>query len=361
MKRFTLRALVTATAIAATGAAHAQSTVTLYGIVDTGIEYYNNPASHGAFVGMPTLTGELPSRWGLRATEKLGGGYNAFFVLESGFAVSNGALNYGGRLFGRQANLGISSPYGSLTLGRQMNMTMFALSNADVIGPSIHSMASFDGYLPNSRSDNAIGYMGVFHGFKLGATYSFGRDAAGPAGPSATNCPGLVAGNRLACRQYTLLAGYDSPQFGFALSYDAMRGGIGAMAPLTSPSDIDTHFVADGYVNYGKGKLGAGWIRRNLDTSQHMQSDIFFVGGNYALSPALSVDAQGLRYIQKSQSSSTLLIARLDYLLSKRTTVYSSVAFMLNSPLANAPVAAGGTVAMGKNQVGVMAGVQQRF
>lgn len=361
MKCFTMRALAAATTLVATGITHAQSTVTLYGIVDTGIEYYNNSASHGAFVGMPTLTGELPSRWGLRGTEELGGGYTAFFVLESGFAVSNGALNYGGRLFGRQANMGIGTPYGSLTLGRQMNMTMYALSNADVIGPSIHSMASFDGYLPNSRSDNAIGYMGVFHGLKLGATYSFGRDAAGPAGPSATNCPGQVPGNGLACRQYTLLAGYDSSRFGVALSYDVMRGGGGAMAPLTSPSDIDTHLVADGYINYGKGKLGAGWIRRNLDTSRHMQSDIFFVGGSYALSPALSVDAQGLRYIQKSQSSSTLLIARLDYLLSKRTTVYSSVAYMLNSPLANSPAAAGGTVAMGRNQLGVMAGVQQRF
>lgn len=361
MNRVKTCSLAATAVIAAAGTAHAQSTVTLYGIIDTGIEYYNNSASHGAFIGMPTLTGELPSRWGLRGTEDLGGGYKAFFVLENGFAVSNGALNYGGRIFGRQANLGLSSPYGSLTLGRQMNMTMYALSNADVIGPSIHSMATLDGYLPNSRSDNAIGYMGVFHGFKLGATYSFGRDAAGPAGPSATNCPGQTPGNFLACRQYTLLAAYDNPRFGFALSYDVMRGGVGAMAPLTSPHDIDTHIVVDGYLNYGQGKLGAGWIRRNLDALQHIQSDIFFLGGSYAFTPAFSVDAQGLRYIQKSQSSSTLLIARLDYLLSKRTMVYTSIAYVMNSPLANAPVAAGGTVAMGKNQLGVMAGVQQRF
>src|SRR5689334_23208588 len=109
-----MRTFTAAAVLAATGMAHAQSTVTLYGIVDTGIEYYNNSASHGAFIGMPTLTGELPSRWGIRGTEELGGGYKAFFVLENGFALSNGALNYGGRLFGRQANLGLSSPYGSL-------------------------------------------------------------------------------------------------------------------------------------------------------------------------------------------------------------------------------------------------------
>ncbi|AXF05629.1 porin [Paraburkholderia hospita] len=340
---------------------YAQSSVTLYGIVDTGVEYYNNAASGGSFVGMPTLTGEQPSRWGLRGTEDLGGGYKAGFVLESGFAPGTGMLNYGGRLFGRQANLSLSSPFGTLTLGRQMNMTMYGLSSADTIGPSIHSIASFDTYLPNARSDNAIGYMGSYGGFRLGATYSFGRDAAGPAGPSATNCAGQVPGDPVACRQYTVLAAYDGAQFGVAASYDVMHGGTGAAAPLSNPDYTDTHVVVDGYFVYGSAKIGAGWIRRNTAGLNHAQSDIWFVGANYYVTPAFSVDAQAARYVLRSRSDSTLLVARLNYLLSKRTTVYSSIAYMMNSQYGNVPVAAGGTVAPGRNQLGMMMGVQQRF
>src|SRR5216684_2054913 len=90
------------------GSAYAQSSVTLFGIVDTGVSYYNNALHGGSFIGVPTLTGELPSRWGMKGTEDLGGGYKTFFVLESGFQPGTGVLNYGGRLFGRQANVGVS-------------------------------------------------------------------------------------------------------------------------------------------------------------------------------------------------------------------------------------------------------------
>ena len=271
-----IRKLGVALFFALTGSAYAQSSVTLYGIVDTGVSYYNNASRGGSFIGMPTLTGEVPSRWGIKGTEDLGGGYKAFFALDSGFQPGTGALNYGGRLFGRQANVGLSSALGSLTLGRQMNMTLYTLANADVIGPSVHAMADFDSYLPNARSDNAIGYMGTFHGFTLGGTYSFGRDAAGPAGPSATNCAGQVPGDIVACRQYTAMIAYDSASYGLAASYDVMRGGTGALAPLNNSGYTDTRNVVDGYVKLGPAKIGAGWIRRNLAAASHLQADIVF-------------------------------------------------------------------------------------
>ncbi|MEM5316410.1 porin [Paraburkholderia sp. JHI869] len=352
---------------AVTGLAHGQSSVTLYGIVDTGLSYYNHAtASGGTSIGMASLTGRLPSRWGLRGTEDLGGGFKTFFVLENGFQPTNGTLNYGGRIFGIQSNVGISSDYGSLTLGRQMGMTMYALFNADVIGPSIHSLSVFDSYLPNARSDNAIGYMGKFHGVTIGGTYSFGRDAAGPAGPGATNCPGQVPGNRLACRQYTALLAYDSASFGFAASYDVLRGGAGATAPLNNSSYTDTHNIVDGYVTLGSAKIGFGWIRNNLAAATHLQTDIFFAGATYYVTPAFFFDTQGVRYLQrgsegKKDASSTLLIGRANYLFSKRTMVYTSVGYMFNSAQAANAVAAGGTVATGMNQLGVMIGLQQKF
>jgi predicted porin len=345
----------------ASALAWGQSSVTLYGIVDTGVEYYNNAAKGGSFVGMPSLTGEVPSRFGLRGQEDLGGGYKTFFVLESGFAPNNGALNYGGRLFGRQANLGVSSDYGTLTLGRQMNMSMYVLLNADVIGPSIHSMASFDSYLPNARSDNAVGYLGKFHGVTIGGTYSFGRDAAGPAGPSATNCGGQLPGDAVACRQYTMMLAYDNAWGGAAASYDVMYGGPGASAPLVSSADTDKRVIVDAYVKFGSGKVGGGWIRRNTAAEEHAQSDIFFLGANYYVTPTLAFDAQALRYILREHSSSTLLVARANYFISKRTTLYASLGYMMNSALAANAVAAAGTVPAGANQFGAMMGIQQRF
>ncbi|CAH2904320.1 MAG: Outer membrane porin protein 32 precursor; putative 3-hydroxyphenylpropionic acid porine [uncultured Paraburkholderia sp.] len=328
----------------ASGFAHAQSSVAVYGILDTGVEYFNHAAGGGSFFGMPTLTGEVPSRFGLKGIEDLGGGYNAFFVLENGFAVDSGALNYGGRIFGRQANVWVSGEAGALTLGRQMNMSMYVFQNADVIGPSIHSIPNFDSYLANARSDNAVGYMDKFGGFTVGGTYSFGRDAAGPAGPSGTNCPGQMPGNIVACRQYTALLAYDSQNFGVAASYDVMRGGTGASAPLSSSAYTDTRTVVDGYVKYGDLKVGGGWLRRNTSAAIHTQSDIFFVGASYLISPAFSIDGEAVHYELRTQSNSTLLVARLNYFLSKRTTLYTSAGFMLNSRLAAVPVAAGGLV-----------------
>ncbi|WP_424102719.1 porin [Paraburkholderia sp.] len=342
--------------------AYSQSSVMLYGIIDTGVEYYNHAAGGGSFTGVPTLTGEVPSEWGLTGVEDIGGGTKAFFKLENGFAPGTGGFNYGGREFGRQANVGLQTAYGAVTLGRQIDMTTYALLSADVIGPSIHSLYVFDNYLPNARSDNAIGYMGKFAGVTLGATYSFGRDAAGPAGPAATNCPGQVAGNFLACKQYTGLIAYDSSRFGAAVSYDRMRGNAGASAPLTNSAYTDARSVVDGYFNLPGVKAGGGWIHRNLSAGAgSMVYNLYFLGLTYTPIPSLALDTQVDKYIQSGVTSSTELVARANYLLSKRTSVYSSVGYMINGRKGSTSVAAGGTVEPGAEQLGVMLGVRHAF
>ena len=99
--------------LACAGAAYAQSSVTLYGVVDTNIEYATNlpgatPGSSGNRVSMQS-GGLSGSRWGLRGVEDLGGGLSALFVLESGFASDTGQSQQGSRLFGRQAYVGLKS------------------------------------------------------------------------------------------------------------------------------------------------------------------------------------------------------------------------------------------------------------
>ncbi|MFX5578745.1 porin, partial [Acinetobacter baumannii] len=84
---------------------------------------------------MPSLTGSFPSRIGFRGTEDLGGGLQALFVLESGFAPDTGAMGQGGRLFGRQSYVGLKSGWGQIMLGRQLNMTYISQLKTDVMGP----------------------------------------------------------------------------------------------------------------------------------------------------------------------------------------------------------------------------------
>src|ERR1700751_1206050 len=95
------------------GAAYAQSSVTLYGLIDEGVNFTNNAGSGSA---VQVRSGDTSgSRWGVRGDEDLGGGLSAIFRLESGFNASNGQLGEGGRLFGRQAYVGLQSQqYGTL-------------------------------------------------------------------------------------------------------------------------------------------------------------------------------------------------------------------------------------------------------
>jgi general bacterial porin, GBP family len=75
-------------------AAHAQSSVTLYGLIDVGITYTNSQlTSHGGHSNWQETSGSVDgSRWGLRGAEDLGGGLKAIFTLENGFNVNNGTL-----------------------------------------------------------------------------------------------------------------------------------------------------------------------------------------------------------------------------------------------------------------------------
>ncbi|NPT61874.1 porin, partial [Paraburkholderia elongata] len=112
--------------------AHAQSSVTLYGLIDVGITYTNSQlTSHGGHSNVQETSGAVDgSRWGLRGAEDLGGGLKAIFTLENGFNVNNGTFGQGGREFGRQAFVGLSSTdYGTVTFGRQYS------SMVDYVGP----------------------------------------------------------------------------------------------------------------------------------------------------------------------------------------------------------------------------------
>lgn len=348
---------------AATGASAAMAQALVYGLVDTGIEYVTHANAAGrSQVKMPSLSGSFPSRIGVRGTEDLGAGTQAFFTLESGFAMDTGVQGQGGRLFGRQANVGLKNAYGSLTLGRQYNMTFYASLKADVMGPNIHGISSLDSYLPNARSDNAIAYRGRFADVTVGASYSAGRDASAAGGPAASNCGGEVAGDAKACRQVSALLAYDSGAYGVAAGYDIMYGGAGAAGGLTSSAYHDGRLTLAAYVPYGAAKLGFGLIERRKHAASDLRSELYFLGLSYPFGDSWVFDSQVSRLDVKGRADdATLLVARATCNLSRRTALYGSLGYIRNAGMAAIAVDAGGTTVAGMNQAGIMTGLRHSF
>jgi predicted porin len=347
----------------AASAANAQSNVQVYGIVDSGIARVTNVNAAGdSMTKMPSLTSSFPSRVGFRGTEDLGNGLQAFFVLENGLAMDTGTQQQGGRLFGRQANVGLKGAWGSITLGRQLNMTYISALKTDVLGPNLFAIGSIDPYLPNARSDNAIGYMGNFNGVVVGATWSFGRDASAAGGPAATNCAGEVAGNAKACRQYTALLGYETKEWGLNTSYDRMYGNTGAAGGLTSSSNTDVRTTVNGYFMIGPTKIGGGVVDRDTKAATgRVESDLYYLGVSHPIG-LYTIDAQVARRDTKNSSSDVnMLVARLTYNFTKRTAVYTALGRMANKGASAVALDAGGTVGAGLGQNGVMAGLRHTF
>lgn len=161
--------------------AYAQSSVTLYGVIDTGIQYVNNQKGK-SFVGLNegTWAGE---RFGLKGVEDLGGGTSAIFQLEAGFSSDNGSL-YKGLMFGRGAFVGLTNKgYGTLTLGRQYSPYYTLV--AGPWGPTqwlTGQMGAHPGDIDamdtDYRVNNAVVYKSpTIAGVTVGAMYAFGGQA----------------------------------------------------------------------------------------------------------------------------------------------------------------------------------------
>ena len=164
------------------GIAHAESSVTLYGIIDAGYGYQGSEAKFKG--GTAAQNGKVSNdsfgarsstrsgtRWGIKGGEDLGNGTSAIFVLESGFNSVRGESTQGGRLFGRNAYVGLSSEsWGTLTIGRQYNAGDDFISDINPLGSSwgFAGTKSVFGASVSHRYDRAIKYLSPqFSGFQF--------------------------------------------------------------------------------------------------------------------------------------------------------------------------------------------------
>ncbi len=208
------------------GAAHAETSVTLYGIVDLGLTYQRgkvgttdsnrgvNGGDYHSRIGMNDGI-QNGSRFGLRGTEDLGDGLSAVFTLESGFTANNGNRSQGDRLFGRQATVGLNSDtWGLLELGRQTNIASKYFGDIDPFALDYlnANMGLAFSAANTVRYDNMVMYQTpVYSGFQGGVGYSFSTDDV--EGPTAFK-------TKENNRAWTAGVRYDNGPLKLALSYD---------------------------------------------------------------------------------------------------------------------------------------------
>ena len=167
------KSLIALAVLAASGAAMAQSSVTLYGIADVVIHKDKNVSAKMTSGGVST------SRWGVKGSEDLGGGLKANFNFEQGIDLTNG--NIKGAAFGRQANVGFSGGFGAIKLGKTWNGYDDMAGATNDVFDSVLSSArispSSNNY--NGNPDQGIYYstpeMGGFSG-ALGTSFKTGAD-----------------------------------------------------------------------------------------------------------------------------------------------------------------------------------------
>jgi len=338
MKRIALSTLSLAL-IGAAGAAHAQSSVTLYGIIDTSLTYVNHAAGNKNLWSISNNNaGDLSgSRWGLKGHEDLGGGLAAIFQLENGFDPGSGRLQQGGREFGRQAYVGLqSSQYGTVTLGRQYDPLVDlvqGITEDNYFGSVFATPGDVDNYDNSSRTNNAVKYVSpVYAGLQFEGMYAFGGVAGSTGseqtwsfaaaynnGPLAVAAGYFVADNsNTGALRTTWTSSSDGPFDGDAVNSGLMTAKSINIARIAAQYTLGAFTFGGGYSNsqYKSDAFSLFASTEKFNTGQ------VFV--NYQAAPALLLGL-GYTYMKASGETSATynqVSAGADYSLSKRTDVY---------------------------------------
>lgn len=204
------------------GAASAQSSVTLYGVLDGGLRYSSVSLANGD--GVTNFGGaygvQSGNRWGMKGVESLGNGNNAMFQIESGFDLGNGAGQQGGRLFGRSSWVGLqNNAWGDVRLGRMTNLTSdWMVGGLDPFAAGFGQLNMGHAFTSGNtvRLDNTLMYRTpAMSGFQAGLGYSF---ATGLTSNGGTTGYGFATSNNT--RQITAGLKYANGPFYAAATYE---------------------------------------------------------------------------------------------------------------------------------------------
>jgi predicted porin len=314
-------------ALASTGAL-AQSSVTIYGVLDTAVRYTTNANAAG---DNKTVLGEgifQGPRLGFKGNEDLGGGNAAVFDLEAGIVINNGQSDQQGQLFGRQAFVGLkNSSLGEIDFGRQYGLAFQTLGNYDPLGQGNALENEWELFIEGIRFDNTVEYTGNWGPVKAQVQYSFG----GVAG--ATN-EGSTTGFDLSYTQGPLSIGGVFQQSVDVNSNDATLWGLGG-SYVAGPATLTlSYFDSKRDAGFAKSAALSGLplantsLTSNAGNTQQRKDDVWTAGVLWQVAPSLALTV-GYMYDSVKNVTSTgnsgsigTVYGVLDYNLSKRTDVY---------------------------------------
>ena len=321
------KSLIAVAALAAVGAASAQSSVTLYGVVDTGYGVVQTKTEQGGVTTKTRTTGLMSgnlsgSRWGLKGQEDLGNGLSAVFNVEAGFNSVNGDFTDG---FNRRSVVGLKGSFGQVLLGRDY-------TPMDTIGGGDYFQASdlvtgddeFGG-LYTARADG-IHYSGEFGGVGVKAfvdyddqkttvsgrgTTSRNRNEGYGVGVTYAGGPFMVGAAVQQFRAKDAVATYSkNTEYGLGASYDF------------TAAKLYTHYIANDFqtpnekpvqqfglgvtVPFGAFTLGGQYAYNyyKAGTNSKAKGHDFVLQGTYALSKRTDVYARAARVDSWKQKTS---------------------------------------------------------
>ncbi|RKP56603.1 porin [Pararobbsia silviterrae] len=364
-------------------AAHAQSSVTLYGLIDAGLSYTSNDAANTGATWRATSNMTSGSRFGLRGAEDLGGGLKAIFTLEGGFDLYSGGSKNG--LFARQSFVGLAGDHwGSFTLGRQYE------SMVDYVSPL--SLANMDNRAGGAMfahpfdNDNLAGTFRINNAFKFSSA-NYGGFSFGGLYGAANGGSGLSDNNRA----YSIGAKYANGPLYLAAAYtmlnepnSATNSGGAVSSDYGIRADKQQTFGAGGSYAFGPASVGFVWTQTQLDgvigygngtfampiSSQSGKINNYELNGKYAVTPAWSLSSSyvfsDVRFDNvkgKSLHGNFQQVNLMsDYALSKRTDVYVGAAYQnANGDADHAFIAGASGPSEGDSQVLVTAGMRHSF
>ena len=373
--KFTLGAIALALAAPA---AFAQSTVTLYGIVDLDGQVLSG---HTKQV-LVTSGGQSGSRIGFKGTEDLGSGYFADFVLEGGINVDTGGSGQGGQLFGRQAFGALRTPFGTASAGRQYSSIYtqtgdFSEFSNVSLGATTAVIGGFaGGYEPirgsannattstptgaevngsPARVNNSFRYTTpTFEGFKASLLYGAGEVTGG------------TSGTRLI--DYSVR--YTNYGVDAYLSYVTDKAANGT-AVLNSRSDVGIITASAAYT-IGAFKVEGGYLDVNDKRPADQDGKGYWVGGDYKFGQNV-VRAQWVRNDPNAKNvalgKTNAIGVGYEFDFSKRTDLYTSFTRFQNGASPNgafagrvgAAVPAGLTTATDRSVSEFVLGIRHAF
>jgi predicted porin len=344
------KSLVALAVLAASGAAMAQSSVTLYGVLDTffgatNIENSRNAASASVTTTVLNSGSVNGTRWGMKGSEDLGGGLKAIFDLQSGFGIDNGGAQQGGLLFGRESFVGFQGGFGTVVLGR---VSLPFYDNEGMNDAMLNSSVSAQSNVMRTANNWSNGGLtGAFEASALGGYALRGNNAVRYESPNfgglvgtiaysmdektqSTAPQGNTANGAVTSASLVYAGGPVSGVVAYQVETPYQPAGVGAIGTVyagTNASDR-SFFRLSGQYDFGTIIAKAGFGRADhVNFIQDAKTNEFQIGLDYKLSAALTLSG-GIASSKDDSIGATPEVKRTaftlggKYVMSKRTFLY---------------------------------------